>query len=359
MTTLRTPIHKAAEASGATFGQWRQWELPLSYGDVKAEYISAKDGVVLHDASYLGRVKATGADVLDLLNRLSTNRVDHLGPGEGAPTILTSERGRIIDLVYILNLGPYVLLLTSPGAEETVMQWLDKYTIMEDSTLEDLTHRTTIITLAGPKAQGTLETLTETSLGDLGPFRSLPASPGGLEATVIRMDIGARPGFHLMVSAEDAEAIWKMITDLGATPVGMEAWEALRVEAGIPAYGKEMGEAYNPLEVGLIGSIDFDKGCYIGQEVIARLDTYDKVQRTLVSLKLPGDPLPQEGDKLTYEGKEVGSITSLARVPTDGRLVGLGYVRAHAAVVGIRLGLAGGDDGSTEVSGLPRLFDPR
>ena len=113
------------------------------------------------------------------------------------------------------------------------------------------------------------------------------------------------------------------------------------------------------MEAGLIGAIDFEKGCYIGQEVIARLDTYDKVQKALVSLQLTCDAPIKAGDNLTYNGKPVGTITSLARMPGDQELVSLGYVRMKAAVIGNRLGVNGSSEASIEVTGIPKLFDPK
>ena len=356
MATLHTPVYDASKAAGATFGQWHQWELPVSFGDPAKEYLAAGEGVAVHDASYLGRIKATGEDVLDLLNRLSTNQVENLAPGEGAPTILTSDKGRVVDLVYVFNLGSYVLLLTSPGAEEPVMEWVDRYTIMEDSSLEDLTPRTALLTLVGPKAPAAIEAITTADLQNLGPYRSASAAVGGLEVSVMRMDVGKLPGYLLMAAEEDAEAVWEAVVSHGATPVGTGAWEALRVEAAIPVYGKEMGEAFNPLEAGLIGAIDFAKGCYIGQEVIARLDTYQKVQRRLVSLKFSSHSSAKEGAKLALDGKEVGIVTSAAQIPTDSRVMGLGYVRTAAAIEGNRLTSIGDGEEWVEISGTPLLF---
>ena len=358
MATLTTPILQTARAMGATIGQWHEWELPVSFGDVEKEYLTAKEGVAIHDASYLGRIKATGEDVLDLLNRLSTNQVENLAPGEGAPTILTSDKGRIIDLVYVINLGPYVLLLTSPGAEGPVVRWIDKYTIMEDSTLEELTPRTALFTLLGPRASGAVEAIAGVKLQSLEPLHSLSASVHGLETVIIRMNAGVLHGYHLMMAVSDADKVWKSAVDYGAAPMGMEAWEALRIEAGIPLYGKETGEAFNPLEAGLIGGIDFAKGCYIGQEVIARLDTYQKVQKHLVTLKFADHCNAQEGSKLALDGKEVGVVTSVSQVPGDSHQVGLGYVRKAAATVGVHLSLMGQEGAWAEIGAIPLLCGP-
>jgi len=356
MTTMSSPVLAAAQASGAQSGPWGDWELATGFGYPAAEYRAAHQATAVHDTSYLGRIKATGPDVLDLLNRLSTNRVDPLPPGSGAATVLTNEKGRILDLVYVFNLGPYILLLTSPGREEAVAQWLDRFTFIEDIATEPITSSTALITLAGPKSPETLAMVAPGLPATPEPLQVVHATLDGAQLSIIRLDLAGIPCFHIMASVEHAESVWNAAAACGAVPVGEDVWQVLRVEAGVPAYGKELGEAFNPLETGLIGGIDFAKGCYIGQEVIARLDTYDKVQRALVRLSLDDAVPAQEGAKLLSEGKEVGVLTSLARVPATGALLGLGYARRAAAVPGHRLTLAGSNVPSVEVLDLPLLL---
>lgn len=150
--------------------------------------------------------------------------------------------------------------------------------------------------------------------------------------------------------------MWQHLVASGLTPLGMEAYEALRVRHAIPAYGRELGEAYNPLEAGLIGSINFEKGCYIGQEVIARLDTYHKVQRHLALLQFSSQSDVSAAQTLQHNGQNMGVVTSVTRVPTTGEVIGLGYVRTGLAAPGTRLQLAGSDSGWAEIKGLPQLF---
>ncbi len=318
------------------------FEEAVSVDDAVLEYRAFVDGAGVYEDVGRGLVRAAGADVLDLVNRLSTNRVDHLGVGEGAPTIFTNEKGRIIDLVYVLHLGEFVLLVTGAGAQERVMEWVDRYTFMEDSTLEDVSESMSPVTVAGQRASDVLESATGAEVGGLEAWQSARFEGGW----VVRMDVGETPGFQVLVEDGGKEALLEKLLASGATLVDVEAWEAFRVGAGAPAYGKELGEGRNPLEAGLIGAIDFTKGCYIGQEVIARLDTYEKVQRALVSLRVEGRW--EEGDGLMIEGRRVGEITSLA-----GEL-GLGYVRVAEAVAGRRL--EGEDGRGAEVLGMSKLF---
>ena len=356
MSLHHTPFHEIATQSGAQLHEWQGWMLARSYGDVASEYGASVNGAAIHDSSYAGRIRATGEDTLDLLHRLSTNAVVSLQPGRGAPTVLTTDRGRILDLIIVVNLEDHVLLLTSPQTREAVVEWIDKYTIVEDVELGDVTVETAMLSIIGPGAWTVLrQTL---CLPDLEPYEAVPFQSGASRGHVIRRDMVGHPRFDVVTNAADGPALWRVLTDAGAVPMGQDALEVLKVERGEPWHGTEMGDAYNPLETGLWGSISFTKGCYIGQEVIARLDTYQKVQRHLVSLDLSPDAAVEQGSKLTRDGKQVGHVTSVARVPTTGRMVSMAYVRKEAAAIGTRLAVDGNDGAWAEVQAQALPFGP-
>ena len=307
--------------------------------------------------SSAGLLRLTGEDARDLLNRLSTNLIDPEGSaGEVAVTVLTSDRGRIVDLVYVAHCGDHQLMITSPGQQQNVIEFLDKYTIMEDLEVEDITDASAMLTLTGPAADEVLE-----RAGSVDALRmALPADPD---------DGGRAPMYQLVCSDEDAgERVRGALETAGAVSISGATAETLRIASGQPAYGSEMGDTYNPLEAGLIGAIDFHKGCYIGQEVIARLDTYHKVQKYMVTLRFePGRAgvaqvaswLP--GARLTDEGGDaMGVVTSATVVPkgAGAELVGLGYVRTRAVEVGGEFSVES-DDGkgvSAMITGQPLLF---
>ena len=140
----------ALQTGAAIFIERHGVQLPAVYSDFGSEYTAATTAVGIHDASYMGRLKAIGEDSLDLLNRMSTNKVIDLGIGDGAVTVLTTDRGRIVDVLGVVNQGDYVILLTSPGRQQPVIDWLDKYTIMEDLVIEDITSETAMLAVVGP-----------------------------------------------------------------------------------------------------------------------------------------------------------------------------------------------------------------
>ena len=326
-----------------------------------AEFRAATERAAVHPDDS-GILLLTGEDARDLLNRLSTNLVDPETPaGEVTVTVLTSDRGRIVDLVYVIHCGDHQVLLTSPGQQQNVMDFLDKYTIMEELEVEDITEQTTLLRLTGPDAADLMARVSDDGILVVDP----PADPD---------DTGCPPTLYLLADdPEDAARIAADLESAGAVSISTATAEALRIAQARPAHGSEMSDTYNPLEAGLIGAIDFHKGCYIGQEVIARLDTYHKVQKYLVSLEFDADQ-SQAGDLagsrlVDGNGAAMGLVTSATVVPSpDGaRVIGLGYVRTAAVQVGGALRVASADgngdsDGDTgitaRITAQPLLFGP-
>ena len=305
-----------------------------------------------------GILLLTGEDARDLLNRLSTNLIDPEAPaGEVAVTVLTSDRGRIVDLVYVIHCGDHQVMLTSPGQQQNVIDFLDKYTIMEDLEVDDITDKTSLLRLTGPGTADILGRVSDDGVLVVEP----PADPDDPERAPTRYLLADDP--------EDATRISADLQAAGAASISAQTAEALRIAQARPAHGSEMNDTYNPLEAGLIGAIDFHKGCYIGQEVIARLDTYHKVQKYLVSLSFDADPSHagalSGSHLLNDEGMAMGLVTSATVVPSpDGAsVVGLGYVRTAAVQVGGALrvvaedGNGGGGAGITaRITAQPLLF---
>ena len=330
-----------------------------AYTNPAGEYRAATEGAAVYDNSCAGRLRAEGVDALDLLNRLSTNRVDNLAAGRGAPTILTTDRGRILDLLGVVNLGEYALLLTGAGKQRAVIDWLDKYTIMEELTVADITGETAMFTLCGPHCLAALAALMPAAVdgwAEMEPYAAVAATVAGQETVLIRRQLGDLAAWDLVTDAAGGPAVGAALTAAGLTPVGQGAWDALMVSYAIPRCGRELGDGFNPLEAGLIGAVDFAKGCYIGQEVIARLDTYNKVQRYLAQLRFPEDAAVTEGAVLESGGRNVGRVTSLATIPTTGERLALAYIRTAQAKPGARLELASPAQGYGEVVRLPLLF---
>lgn len=332
--------------------------LPESYSSPGEEYDALTGAVGLVRRSHVGRLELTGEDALDLLNRLSTNKLEDLTPGAGMGSVLTSAKGRIVDLLLVLMLEDRLLLLVGPDARERVAEWIDFFTFTEDVTVRDLTADTAMFSLIGPNAASLVEEFAGEAVAALPVYSVRAANVGGINVTVVRDDFGELPGFDFIASAEDGGRLWRYLVERsagdGAKPVGSLALETVRVEQGVPAPGRELSEDYNPLEADLLRHISFNKGCYVGQEVIARLDTYKKVSKYLVGLSWDGQHLPPTGVSLTADGRRSGVVTSSVRSDRLQRGIGLGYVRKAYAQPGSTLTLEhGGGEVEVTVEALP------
>jgi folate-binding protein YgfZ len=302
-------------------------------------YTKAHNSLALYDASArFGRVAARGADAIDLLHRMSTNDLLPLigKEGTGAQTVLTNEKGRIIDLLTVLSHGNSALLLTSGGKEDEVIAWLDKFVIMEDAQFVKKSSDIAQFILFGPDALSFLSELTGKDLISLEQFHFLDLEIESEKVVLQKSHRYVESGWVLLTSSLNKEKLEAMllveIEARGGGKIEDETFELVRIEAGIPLAPNELNEKHNPLETTLVQAVSWTKGCYIGQEVIARLDTYDKVQRHLMGVVLAnGDALTAPLAVSAGDGTEIGEVTSAGFSPELGKSIGLAFIKTAFA----------------------------
>ena len=306
------------------------------YTSVDDELEQALTSAAIIDRSFLGRIDVTGTDRLDLLHRLSTNDLLRLQPGELTPTVFTTDKGRIVDYVYVLAAENSVRLITSAGSEDRLVGWIEKYHIMEDISFSIRTGASAMYTIIGPRSADLVVRLLSTDLPrghhTFIEWRQLPLH-------LVHVQEFGTHQFNIILPVEESESFWAFLVEQASAatiPVlGRRAYSALKCLLGIPSSGAELSELFNPYEAGLRRAITFTKGCYIGQEVIARLDTYQKIQRQLVGI-LFETSLDCSNDRpvLFKEGEEVGLLTSMSRAAFRGRYPALGIIKKEAALQG-------------------------
>lgn len=330
-------------ALGATFAQFQGVETVAEYASgTAAEYQAAKEAAVLMDRSFVGRIELMGADRFEFLQRMSTNDMRHLKAGDGLQTVLTTPEAKIVDLLTIYVQPEALLCLTSPQNRMKVFNWFRRNIFFRDKVKPlDVSDSMAQLTLFGPRSADVLRAITPNDLTPLPAFHSTVLSIAGADVLAARVPHIAGGGYDLICQFERADALWDMLLEagspLGLKPMGTTAFNWLRLAASQPLYGYELSEEYNPLEARLNHAISFSKGCYTGQEVIARLDTYRKLKQQLVGVRLrewPRAPLPLP---LRIGGQDVGTLTSVAQLPGHGNALGLGYVRAKFNQPGARI----------------------
>ena len=291
---------------------------------------SVQEGVVVSDRSDWGRIRISNDDRLRFLHNQSTNDFESLKPGQGCDTVMVTSTARTIDLVTGYILDDAVLLLVSPNRREFLMQWLDRYIFFADKVkLTDVTEETATLSLIGPQSHAIVEKL------GAGALIGQPYGNHALvDGVIVAVGSGVTaPGYTLILPIAAKQTWWEKILGFGAVELSDRAWEMLRILQGRPATDSELTDDYNPLEVGLWQTVSFSKGCYIGQETIARLNTYKGVKQYLWGIRLSAAAEP--GTVITIGEEKVGKLTSYTTTP-DGHF-GLGYIRSKAGGVGLKV----------------------
>jgi len=295
---------------------------------------AAREGVAVCDRSHWGRISVLGGDHLSFLHNQSTNDIKALQAGQGCETVFVTSTARTIDLATVYVRSEDALLLVSPSRREAILDMLDRYIFFGDAvSLNDLSANLACFSLIGPESHKLLKTLGGQDLSAEPEHSHRVLSLSGIETIVAKGSGLGLPGYQLLCSASEAAKLWQWLRDSPAVVLSDAGWEQLRIEQGRPAPDRELTETYNPLEAGLWQTISFDKGCYIGQETIARLNTYNGVKTRLWGVQLSA---PVElGSVIMLEDAKVGSLTSL--VETEQGAMGLAYVRTKAGGAGLEV----------------------
>ncbi|MGD1908024.1 MAG: YgfZ/GcvT domain-containing protein [Leptolyngbyaceae cyanobacterium] len=331
---MGNPLQAQQEIAGATFGEQG---LALSFGNDAMALQAVETGVALCDRSHWGRIRVSGGDRLRFLHNQTTNQLQQCQPSQGCDTVFVTSTARTLDLVTAYIEPESVLLLVSPDQAKPLIDWMDRYIFFADQvTLTDETKATAALTLLGPESRLLLQKL---GLG------AIVDAPYGSHEQVMIQDIAvqvtvgsglATAGDTLITAAAAAAALWPILTEAGAVPLGEHLWEQLRILQGRPMPGTELTDAINPLEAALWQAVSFDKGCYIGQETIARLNTYQGVKQQLWGFVLAAWADP--GTAITLAGSKVGTLTSVVKTAAGVR--GLGYLRTKAGGAGLTVTVA-------------------
>ncbi|HTY77816.1 MAG TPA: aminomethyltransferase family protein [Candidatus Bathyarchaeia archaeon] len=347
------PLRDLHRSENARFRDLLGFSVPANYGDVVAEHRAAMKGAGLIDRSMLGKATVTGRDRAAFLQGMLSNDVKGLAPGQGCPAAFLDAHGKVVSLLAVFALADRILLELPAGSTEKFLQAIDKFLISEKALFESSDDEYAIIAVQGPQAPQVLAQASGTTL-ELAPYAHAEVSIAGAAVRVMARRDAVTPGFHCWTAVSHAEALWKALRAAGAAPVGAEAAQVLRVEAGLPLYGVDVDDSVILPETRLDALVSYTKGCYIGQETVARVKYRGHINRGLTGLVLDGDDLPAPGAAVLAEDREVGRITSAVRSIALGRPIALGYVRREhfepGAAVSVKV-----DDAlvSARVSALP------
>lgn len=281
-----------------------------SYGDVAAEFRAVRDAAGLVDRSHRIRLTVTGGERTVFLQRLVSNDLNPLDEGDGIQAALLMPKGQLISTLTILDRGDDYLIDVPPSTGAEVFKKLDMYTLSSDVVVADVSESTACLGLHGPSSA---EVVTQS----------------GVVAFRFPADYLGEEGFDLYLPKDQVDAARQALIEAGAEPVGWRAAEALRIDAGVGRYGAELDEKLLLPEVPALAekTISYTKGCFVGQETIARVRNYGHVNRELRRIRMEEDALPEPGAPLTVEDARAGVVTSSCRHPVTGKPLVLAFVK--------------------------------
>lgn len=326
-----TTFQEKLATIGARLGMYRGAETPADFGDSAIEFRALLEGAGLLDVSWQAKLVLAGEDRVRWLNGMVTNNVRDLAPGHGVYSFVLSAQGRIQGDLVAYNRGDYLLATTDREQAPTVAEIFDRYIIMDDVEVADISDQLAAIGVVGPKS---CEVMTAAGLdvSQIQPGQVIDTVWQDAGISVARSTQPQMDGFEIWFASENADAVWDALVSAGATPVGSDALELYRIARGVPRFGVDLRERDLPQETGQQHALNFAKGCYIGQEIVERIRSRGNVHRMFSGFELQGDP-PMAGTKVRAGDKDVGEITSAARIPfpRGERTFALGYARREAA----------------------------
>jgi aminomethyltransferase len=283
-------------------------------------YEALRHGAAWLDLSARGRIVARGRDRARLLHAITSNEIKKMTPGTGCYAFLLSPQGRIQADLCVFCFDDHFLLDTEPEIPEKVHLYIKRYIIADQVELEDVTAGTTAIGLEGPGAVAIL-----TALGAPVPGTDYAHAAWG-DATVAAVTVTGQPGVRIFCPSEKAVAMAHQLEAAGAVAASLEDARLVRIENGKPRYGEDIRETSLPQETQQMHAVSFNKGCYLGQEIVERIRAQGRVNKKLMRVMLPGGEVPAAGTKTTVDGAEA-EVTSAVVSPASGEVVALAYVR--------------------------------
>jgi folate-binding protein YgfZ len=320
------------------------------FSKLRDEFRALTSTCGVYDLSTRAKIQLTGSDRVRWLNGMVTNNVRDLEPSHGVYSFLLSPQGHILGDFFAYNRGDRILVDTDRSQLEKVMATFDHYIIMDDVELANVSDRLSSVGIAGPKARDILRTA-RFAVGELKPLQVEDCTWQETPATVVGGEQERHPSYEVWIAPERARDAAAALQSAGATPVSQEALELYRIALGIPRFGRDIRERDLPQETEQQRALNFNKGCYVGQEIVERIRSRGNVHRKFTGFRIAGSA-PAPGTKIQTQGKDVGEITSAAVIPAGkgDRTVALGYIRRESAIPGKEVQTA---ESTAIVSDLP------
>jgi glycine cleavage system T protein len=324
-------LYEQHRTHSAVFGEVTGWEIPLHYGDPVAEYQAVRNGVGLADLSHRGKIRVTGEDRVKWLQGMISNDLLPVATGNGIYSSLLTHKGKMLSYFRVYALPDSLMIEDVGDIGDATFQTLRKFLLYgTKAKMENLAETWGLLLVSGPKSNDVVKAAFGVDVAGLKSLSFLTQQIDGQELLLIRTEETGETDIEILLPADKLTSVWDRLWaaggPMGLKPFGTAARESLRIEAGLPMAGKDLTEEIVPPEANLEGkAFSLSKGCYPGQEVVARMDTYGSVRRRMVGLTLKDTILPPKGAKLFSGDREVGWVSSASHSPTLGHPIALGF----------------------------------
>jgi len=332
----QTALQVHGEGLGAAgVGEYRGATTAARFGDPQLEFAALRGGCGVYDLGFRAKIALTGSDRVRWLNGMVTNNVRDLGVGQGLYAFLLNPQGHILGDLYSYNRGESITVDTDCGQADKILANFDHYIIMDDVEVTNLSEQQTALGMAGPKS-GEVLAASGFAIPEMQALEVLPVTWQGVDCVLVRGEDPEHLSYEIWLARASVRQLWDALVAAGAAPVGSEALELHRIVSGIPRYGVDIRERDLPQETEQARALNFNKGCYVGQEIVERIRSRGAVHRKFAGFLLDGAAQIAAGTKVVAGEKEVGEITSAAflRVPGGDKTVALGYIRREVGVPG-------------------------
>ena len=373
----KSPLDETHTRLGGKMFVQDGWSVPANYGDTLLEYASVREGGVgVIDLSPRGRMLVRGTEAIQFLNGLITNDMKTLAKNSWMPAAFPNVQGRLIASVRVIrlpeeetdqtspaelprgaqeNVSPTFLIDTEPATHERVLKTIERFTLAGDFRVRDVTAQTALLRVQGKKSASIVRSVLGEEAAGLAAKGALQMAWQERDVAIIRATHTGEDGFDLIINAGEAGSLWDALHAAGARPVGYDALEILRIEAGLPRYGIDMDETNVVTEAALDDAVSYTKGCYVGQEIIARIKYRGHVAKKLSGIKFTEAVKVEAGAVIkSMDNKEIGRLTSTTYSPHLGRTIALGYLKYDylAPDTSVKI-LAGDEELLAQVTELP------
>jgi aminomethyltransferase len=337
----KSPLDEIHHQLGATMTVCDGWSVPANYGDVLFEYAAVREGGSgLIDLSSRGRLLVNGSEAVQFLNGLITNDMKTLAENTWMPAAFPNVQGRLLASVRVVHCKEFrapalaepfanaFLIDTEAATHAQVLKTVERFTLAGDFHVTDLTGQTALLSVQGAKSAAIIRVVLGETAGSIERRQVAYLLWREHPVTIIRATHTAEDGFDIYIDASAASTLWDALLQAGPLPIGFDAFEILRVEAGQPRYGIDMDETNVVSETGLDDAVSYTKGCYIGQEIVARIKYRGHVAKKLSGLMFDQPARIERDVKIkSLDDKEIGRVTSATLSPHLGRTIALGYVK--------------------------------